>query len=372
MIAALLLSGIIATQALTNCVVVSDVKAYTCGSSPFSCLSADGRCIYSTYLTSRTGFGESHDITSLMVIPVDRPESRSETLICSKGERICGTEVKAQLNQSIYMFNGMLRMTLSVNHELLYYRDWDPRCGKLAGEGAIMCRLPGSAETVRLSAAMVDRYLREKGCAGFDVYKEAADSLIFQSTPQWKDGAFYGLLTSSCSQPVLFRCADVVTFEFVGIVPEICAYECQLLFLNGCFYAVMRGAKNDNFFVSKDGGKTFHPAGRLPDGLQRQRLMAFRGKVLIGYSAPDEKPCHVRNGRNNFHLLMGEGEDLSRYREVFHALDPMGLVYYDLVDVSGCLYVLWSNAARFPDKLIWGAVQGKDQILFSKLGTLGF
>ena len=33
-------------------------------------------------------------------------------------------------------------------------------------------------------------------------------------------GAFYGFVTSACSQPVLFRCSDGETLEFVGVVPD--------------------------------------------------------------------------------------------------------------------------------------------------------
>lgn len=32
------------------------------------------------------------------------------------------------------------------------------------------------------------------------------------------------------------------------------------------------------------------------------------------------------------------------------------------------MHLLWSNSARFPDFVKWGAVQGKDQILHAKLG----
>ena len=97
-------------------------------------------------------------------------------------------------------------------------------------------------------------------------------------------------------------------------------------------------------------------------------MLVWKDKVLIGYSAPDEKPSLVRNGRNNLHLIWGEGPDLSTYREILHAVDPIGIVYPDLVDVNGDLHILWSNSERFPTYVKWGAVQGKDQILHAVLG----
>ena len=130
----------------------------------------------------------------------------------------------------------------------------------------------------------------------------------------------------------------------------------------------LRGAKGDNFWISDDGGRTWKASGRLPDGRQRPQLAVFRSKVLVGYSVPDEKPSRVRNGRNNFHLLEGTGGDLSSYREVLHIRDPIGVVYPDLVEAAGQMHLLWSNSARFPDFVKWGAVQGKDQVLHAKLG----
>ena len=123
----------------------------------------------------------------------------------------------------------------------------------------------------------------------------------------------------------------------------------------------------DNFFVSDDGGRTFRPAGRLSDGEQRPQLKVYRGQLLVAFSAPDEQPNRIRNGRNNIHLLLGEGDDLSKYREILHEVDPLGIVYYDIVPRGDELHVIWSDARRFPDKIIWGAVQGKDRLLYGRL-----
>ena len=66
-------------------------------------------------------------------------------------------------------------------------------------------------------------------------------------------------------------------------------------------------------------------------------------------------------------MLYGEGEDLSQYTEVFRAIDEMGIVYYDIVNCDGELYVIWSNSERFPDKKVWGFLHGKDTLYCSKL-----
>lgn len=346
-------------------IVVSDTNRFTCGSGSVSCLSSDGKRILAPYLASATGFGECHDLTALADIPCAHPEKAKSFVVLKAGDEFCGTTVTTTVSYASVLLKERVRVMVDVNFDTFGYRDWDPGTRKVTGEGLFKCRFDGRTE--RLSPAAISAYLAQMGLIGFNPLKERGDRCIWQSRPVWKDGAFLGFVTSSCSQPILFRCADGETFEFLGAIPAIAEYECQLAIHKGLFYAVMRGAKGDNFWTSTDGGRSWTASGRVPDGLQRQQMLVWRDKVLIAYSAPDEKPSLVRNGRNNLHLLWGEGPDLSAYRELFHAVDPIGIVYPDLVDVDGELHVLWSNSDRFPTHVKWGAVQGKDQILHATL-----
>ena len=346
-------------------VVVSDTNRFTCGSGTVACLSPDSSRILAPYLASETGRGECHDIAAVADIPLGNPQVAASFVLCRVGDVFCGTNVSSVLCYASMIWRGRLRVFLDVNYEMFGWRDWDPVSRKVAGEGVYRCRF---GESVRaLSPSTVSDYLALQGMRGFNPAKERGDRCVVQTKPQWRGGAFYGFVTSSCSQPVLFRCSDGETLEFLGVIPEIAEYECQLAVCGEAFYALMRGAKGDNFWISFDGGRTWKASGSLPDGRQRPQLAVFRGKVLVGYSAPDEKPSRVRNGRNNFHLLEGEGGDLSAYREILHLRDPIGVVYPDLVEADGRMHLLWSNSARFPDFVRWGAVQGKDQVLYSKL-----
>ena len=47
----------------------------------------------------------------------------------------------------------------------------------------------------------------------------------------------------------------------------------------------------------------------------------------------------------------------------------MGIVYYDIVNCNGDLYMIWSNSERFPDKIVRGVLQGKDTLSCSLLAT---
>ena len=96
-------------------------------------------------------------------------------------------------------------------------------------------------------------------------------------------------------------------------------------------------------------------------------MLIYRDKLLIATSDLGIKAGKVRNGRNNLILLSGEGEDLSKYQEISRFVDPLGIVYYDIINSGDDLYMLWSNSSRFPDYVKWGAVQGKDLILFRKI-----
>lgn len=371
MIIAAFLAVILSVPAPSVRTVVSDTNRFTCGSGSVASLSSDGTRVFAPYLASTNGFGECHDLAAIADVPVADSGRARSFVVCGAGETFLDVSVSTVVSYASFPWEGKVRVALDVNFDRFGFRDWDPQSRRVTGEGLFMCRWKGGGEIRPLSPDAISDYLRGLGLTGFNPKRETGDQCIFQSKPQWKDGFLYGFVTSACSQPILFRSADGTLFEFIGAIPEIAEYECQLAILNGRLYAVMRGAKGDNFWTSSDGGRTWKSAGRLPDGLQRPQMMVWKDKVLIGYSAPDEKPCSVRNGRNNLHLLWGEGTDLSQYREILHVLDPIGFVYPDLVDIRGELHVLWSNSERFPDKVKWGAVQGKDQILFARLTPAG-
>lgn len=355
---------------LPDRVVVSDTNAFTCASAPMSQLSADGSRIFSNYLTSRTGYGEAHDIVALVDVPIDNPSASTNHVICHAGEKICGLKVDEVDSYDVFLFKGKVRCVIGINGGLLGWRDWNPATGEVCGEGMFKCRIYQCGATEPLTPILLTRYLNEKGFVGHAMTRTYRDQLITHSHACWVGGAFYGTLTSSLSQPIVFRCTDGETLELLGVVPTLCEYECALSYLNGTFYAFGRKMPGDNFYVSNDGCRTFRSVGRLPDGEQRPQLTVWKDRLLIAFSAPDEKPNNIRNGRNNIHLLWGEGANLGRYRELLHEIDPLGIVYYDIVPRGDELHVLWSDARRFPDKVIWGAVQGKDRILYGKLSSL--
>jgi hypothetical protein len=101
-------------------------------------------------------------------------------------------------------------------------------------------------------------------------------------------------------------------------------------------------------------------------------MMPYMGKVLIAISEKGILPNYVRDGRNNMKLLIGEGEDLSKYKEIFQITDPYGIVYYDIIDYKDVLYMLWSNADLYIEDIPSYADRpaAKDLLYYAKIGNL--
>ena len=131
--------------------------------------------------------------------------------------------------------------------------------------------------------------------------------------------------------------------------------------------ALLRGARGPDYFVSADGGRTFRAIGCLGIAKTRPQLMSWRGKILLGCSYNGETPNLVRDGRNNLHLYLANPSSPSDLHEIIHEIDPLGIAYFDLVDVGDGLAMIWSDSRRFPDKIIRGSLQAKDRLVFARI-----
>jgi len=217
----------------------------------------------------------------------------------------------------------------------------------------------------------VAEYLTSRGLTGWAFHD--INEHIINTGKMYRHGSYwYGCITSYWCQPIIYRSKDGTNFEFVGHIDATAEYECQTAIVNGRMYALLRGAKKDNFFVSDDLGQTFRPCGRIEFNTTRPQLLPYRGKLLMAISEVGVLPNYVRDGRNNMRLLIGEGEDPGSYREIFHITDPYGIVYYDITDYKGVLYMIWSNADLYMDKdpVFCDRPQAKDLLYYAKIGDL--
>ena len=354
-------------------VPVSDIAVYTASSAPIGCYDHLQRVVYAPYHASRTGFGEQAAVFALTRIPLDKPSNTVSYVLLESDEVVDGQSYHWPIDGSTIFRNGKVRVFFLANGDNYYFMDWNPVSCKRSEIGQVKCRRDGiNAEP--LTASAVQAYLESKGMSGFNLLFDSHEHIINTAKPAWettddgeRTGAFYGAITSGQAQPIIYRCEDGETFDFLGCIPELASYECQVAFLNGIIYALLRGAKGDNFWFSDDGGHHFQPAGHLEMSETRPQLMAFQGKILIGYSEKGISPNRVRDGRNNLRILLGKGTDLSAYDKIYELTDPIGFVYFDFIDCDGKILAIWSNSERYPDKPVWGCLQGKDALFCSWL-----
>ena len=348
-------------------VVVSDVQAFTCGSAPISCFDPASRTIYAPYLASRTGFGEQHEIVALAAIPIDQPDNACSTVLLETGVPKDGLTFSQVIDPFAILVDGKVRVFALVDTARYYRVDFDPATGESGPLSPVMCRLAPDGERRPLDADALRDALASFGMEGYDLDADAGEHLICTAKPAWDGKAFYGTVTSGRSQPVIFRCEDGETFDFVGAVPALAKYECQVALAEGRLFALLRGADGPDYFVSDDGGRTFEAIGRLGTAETRPQLMSWRGKLLLGCSRNGETPNLVRDGRNNLHLHLANPSNPLDLHEIVHEIDSLGIAYFDIVDVGDGLAMIWSDSRRFPDKIIRGNRQGKDRLLFARV-----
>lgn len=347
--------------------VVSDVGAFTCGSAPVSCYDPIRRTIYAPYLASRKGFGEQHEIVALAAIPVDHPDKAVNTVLLEVGKPLNGVGFSRVIDPFAILVGGKVRIFALVNATRYYRIDFDPATGEVGPLLPVSCRFHGS-ERRPLDADALAAALSSFGLSGWNLSADAGEHLICTAKPTWEGNAFYGTVTSGLSQPVVFRCEDGETFDFIGAVPALAKYECQIAIAGRRMFALLRGTTGPDYFVSDDGGRTFTPVCRLGIAETRPQLMSWRGKLLMGFSLNGEKPNGVRDGRNNIHICIADPARPGEIKEILHEIDPMGIVYFDFVDIGDGLAMIWSDSRRFPDKIIRGFRQGKDRLLFANVG----
>ena len=359
---------------LARRVCISDTLQFTAASGTSSCVDPERACVWSSHMFSRTNFGESGDGMALVRTPIAQFHRARTWILADRGRPLKGgTRWNVLYSYYNIMHGDKVRCYFLCDAEHYRYLDFDPKTESVGVEHPVMCKWDDESP-VPLTSAPLDRYLKSRGMKGYDLLGEPNEHLIVVGRPLWKDGGYYGTVTSPQSQPVVFHTGDHETFEFVGVIPEVCKYECMIAELNGTMYALLRQTApgKDNFWTSTDKGRTWSPSGYLPHGTCRAQLMTYKGKLLIAYSLAGIKPNIGRDCRNNMIILRGEGGDLSKYEEVFRVVDPLGFVQYDLQDYKGRLLCIWSNSELYPDKpQEWcHAVQGKDALFASWIDGL--
>ena len=374
-----------AHRILEHKVAISDTLAFTHSEASNSCFSPDRGLFYTVYTASRRSYGESHDVLAMNITPVCQPHRSITKIIleidsqnCLKGAKkvLCPNcfyyttdeilyNVKTHFRQTADIYRGFVRITLEVDGKAHYYLDYDIVNDSFSEIRPLKVIFHG--ETVHFTGEIFKAYVEEMGCPDYNQRESDEDLILSDKFHLHDDGYYYTLATAAWSWPALMRIkkgSDVM--EFVGIIRKSAQYEAQSAILNGKIYAILRGASEEDFYISDDMGKTFRPVGRVDFNTTRPQLFAYRNQIYIAVSKKGVEPNYVRDGRNNLLLLRGEGDDLSKYEQLFHISDPYGMVYYDMLEYKGRIFMFWSSADLYVDR----NPQAKDLLWFAGLGEL--
>ena len=351
-------------------VQVSDIERFTSSSAPISCFDPVRKRMFTPYHASYSGYGEQASVFALAAIPVPAVNRASSSILLESDVPFQGKSYNWPIDAFSILFNGRPRIFFLAGADYYYCFDWSPEKSEIKdGIHPVLCKMDEKSQPQPLTTEAVEAYLKAHGCTGYNLLGDSKEHIICTAKPSWYGSDFYGMITSFLSPPILFRCRDDMTFEFCGIVPALAKYECQTAVLNGKIHALLRGASGDEFWTAEEGEWQFRPCGRLGMSETRPQLMRYDDSLLLAYSRNGILPNRIRDGRNNITILAGNSEKLSEYETVFQATDEMGIVYYDIVNCSGDLYMIWSNSERFPDKIVRGVLQGKDTLYCSLLAV---
>lgn len=352
-------------------VCVSDTVNLTSSSAPISCFDPERGMLYTVYHAGRDTYGEQFTTMMLMKMPIMQPHRAENFVLLESGDEMDGTIYINPVDASTVFLSGKIRVYFLANASNYYYLDFDPKTNAVSEIRPVMCTFDDAHTPVPLTKDAVSAYLTKNGMQGFNLEFDPRENIINVAKPCLWDGAYYGCITSGCSQPIIWKCTDGITFEFQGIIPKIASYECQIAICEGDMYALLRAAEDCNYYVSHDLGKTFFETPtRVPLVETRPQMLAYNGHVLMAYSAFGFKPNLLKRDRNNVRLLLGRGGDVSKYKEIFTVVDKYGIVYYDIINYKGELFMLWSNSELYPEKKHGEAIRGKDALYYARLGDL--
>lgn len=364
---------------------ISDTLAFTYSEASNSCFSPDRGVFYTAYTASRRNYGESHDILAFTITPVCQPHKAITKVVLERGVTPSVIDAKMLICANCYYYTtdeilynakthfgktadiprGFVRITIGVDGYRHYYIDYDIANDTFGELKELKVLYHG--EVCHFTGNLYREYLAEFGFTEFNKVDNSEALILTDKFRLHEDGYRYTFATAAWAWPTAMRIKDGSDImEFISPIPQVAQYETQSAIVNGKMYAILRGAKTDDFYISEDLGKTFRPIGRIDFNTTRPQLLPYNGKLLIAVSKSGITPNYVRDGRNNLLLLMGEGEDLSNYKEIFHIVDPFGIVYYDIVDYKGMLHMFWSSSDLYHDK----NPQAKDLLWFTRIGFL--
>lgn len=369
---------------LENSVAVSDTVNYTSSQGARCCFDKDKGKAYCVYTGSKKAYGETRDELLMSVIPIAQPFRTQVKTVLTHKDVVDGKEYVYPDVPSVLFVDGAVRIFFMSRHAkgredptfdetaAYYYIDYDPATDTFSKIYPVTVKWNGKPR-VPFNGKNFKAYMEEKGYEVNTTESIEMEEFNFQAKIVEYEGVYYGNITSvSTCMPVVCKSEDgCKTLEFINVLPQKMRYESEFEIVKGVMYFIMRESDGANFYASYDLGKTFVKSDDvLPIAKTRPWLCEYNGELLICLSKPEIKPNFIRDGRNNLYIYKGTGLNFSKYEQLLEYVNPYGILYYDVFNYKGVLYICYSNSDLYSDKVIWGNVQGKDLVYYGKIGYI--
>lgn len=255
-----------------------------------------------------------------------------------------------------------------------YYKDYDFLSDTLSEKGRFLFHTPEG--DVNLDNTSYAAYLKTQG---FDC--PSACSPLINKVTSFNGELYTAVTLDGPGYPVLCRIKGTTFYPF-AILPVVGRYEFRYYRDESGIYGLQRSAIDDtgtgkiSYFVSRDEGKSWEQT-LFADGIQsRPDILPYYGKPLIFYNYLSGKsqenfpPMH--HHRTSVKVLY----DGKVVKELF---SKYGCVEYELVDICGDLYMVYSDTAQalmYQNGACWHedgleVENGKEKSNWVKLGYWG-
>ncbi len=360
---------VLSYEILKNRIAISDVVKFTSASAGHTVIDEARGICYTSYLASRTNYGESREVIGLAVYPINQPFKAVNYIVAEANVPINGLTFSSVYEPNILLLDDRVRIYFiptitsgDVEKSNCYmYRDFLKSTNEFSEVGQIMLN-----DGKPLNKQNVSEFIQSKN----GTTDESSHPIINTCRFVKYNNKIYGSLTSSNQSPVIFESEDGVTYKLKGVISNPANYECQLEILNDKMYCILRNKSINNFFVSTDFGETFNDGVRVEFSDTRPQIMKYEDNLLIVHSFLDASISDnpYVQGRCNAKFLLGNGDDPNLYETKLVIKSKYGIVYYSLINNRGDVYMTFSNGELFFDENTNYGM--KDVQQFCKIGKL--
>lgn len=252
-----------------------------------------------------------------------------------------------------------------------YYRDYDFYTDTVSERREMLLRTENG--DVRLRNTTYAEYLEKRG-----ICVNKTSHPIINKVTSYRGELYTSVSNDGLGYPILCKIKDNMLEPF-AICSEPMTYEFRYIINDEGIFGAYRFPPDDHktghaaYTVSVDGGKTWKTK-IYEDGVQsRPDMIEYYGKPLFAYNYKSEKSIEnfpqMHNFRNAIKIIYDD-------KVIFDFFTKYGIVEYEIVNICGDLYIVFSNCPQALSTENGGAwqedghpvEQGKEAIQWAKIG----